>query len=414
MNTAKPEFVVFYAWQSDRPGNRNRYLIQEAATDAATRINDDPASPYIVRIDQDTLGVPGLCDIPATILEKIDSADAFLCDLTYVATSVREGDGDDVCEPRYCSNPNVLFELGYAFRSMGYERVLCVMNEHYGPVTSQIFDIKHRRFPLAYSLSPDSSSRREVKTQLSKQFEEAIRAVFSQGTRAAGSHVDRVPEIRRSFESRVRGGNFHRLIRRAGAITISIIPAAGMRIEPEILQRQLVPPPSQGRNVGWNPEVRASSVISPKEIRGERCGVTELRDDGVVLASDTFVLDPSFHPNKERVVASSTMESLLFVSTQRFLETLRKLSAPLPWTICISLLEVRDYWLFASNVDASRKPFPDSDIVADPIVVRNADEADDLQTVRRLLRPAIDFIWREFGFPSCWHYDSNGEYRDDR
>jgi hypothetical protein len=30
---SRPEFVVFYAWQSDRPGNRNRYLIQEAAAE---------------------------------------------------------------------------------------------------------------------------------------------------------------------------------------------------------------------------------------------------------------------------------------------------------------------------------------------------------------------------------------------
>ena len=58
------------------------------------QINADPSSPYNVRIDHDTLGVPGLCDIPATILDKIDSADGFLCDLTYVAaTQPEEGGG---------------------------------------------------------------------------------------------------------------------------------------------------------------------------------------------------------------------------------------------------------------------------------------------------------------------------------
>jgi hypothetical protein len=145
----KPDFVIFYAWQSDRPGSKNRYFIQEAASEAAVQLNTEPLCQYAIRIDQDTSGEPGLCDIPVTILKKIDLADAFLCDLTYIAESVAEEDAEDF-EPRLCSNPNVLFEPGYAFRSMGPERVICVMNEAHGRVASQIFDLAHRRFPIAY------------------------------------------------------------------------------------------------------------------------------------------------------------------------------------------------------------------------------------------------------------------------
>jgi hypothetical protein len=46
MSASKAEFVVFYAWQSDRPGSRNRHFIQEAAIGAAAKLNADPASPY--------------------------------------------------------------------------------------------------------------------------------------------------------------------------------------------------------------------------------------------------------------------------------------------------------------------------------------------------------------------------------
>ena len=104
----RPEFVIFYAWQSDRPGNGNHYLIQEAATQAAEAINGDALSPYAIRIDQDTQGVPGLCDIPATILAKIDAADGFLCDLTYVA-STQKSAGDEENFERACARIQMCF-----------------------------------------------------------------------------------------------------------------------------------------------------------------------------------------------------------------------------------------------------------------------------------------------------------------
>ncbi len=161
MSASKAEFVVFYAWQSDRPPSRNRYFIEEAASEAAAKLNADPACPYTIRIDQDTQGVPGLCDIPATILKKIDAADAFLCDLTYIAASDRDGDNkEDDIEPRLCSNPNVLFELGYAFKTMEDKRLICVMNEHYGPAAKQIFDLAHRRFPIAFRLPNEALSQK--------------------------------------------------------------------------------------------------------------------------------------------------------------------------------------------------------------------------------------------------------------
>src|SRR5579872_5393227 len=83
----RTQFTVFYAWQSDRPTNSHRRFIREALDKTADRINADRSCPFKVQIDQDTQGVPGLCDIPATILQKIGSADAFVADLTYIATS---------------------------------------------------------------------------------------------------------------------------------------------------------------------------------------------------------------------------------------------------------------------------------------------------------------------------------------
>jgi hypothetical protein len=170
--------TVFYAWQSDRPSSSNRRFIREALDMVVTRIAADRTCAFTIRIDQDTDGVPGLCDIPSTILHKIAKADALVADLTYIAKS--EADLEAANEtPRYCSNPNVLFELGYAFHAIGWERLICVMNEKYGPRTEQIFDLDHRRHPIAFTLPGDKQSRQNVLASLSDSLEGAIRSVFS-------------------------------------------------------------------------------------------------------------------------------------------------------------------------------------------------------------------------------------------
>jgi hypothetical protein len=407
MSASKAEFVIFYAWQSDRPGGRNRYFIQEAAAEAAAQMNADPACPYSVRIDQDTQGVPGLCDIPATILGKIDAADAFLCDLTYVAKSEVETDVESDSQPRLCSNPNILFELGYAFHVMGAERILCVMNEHYGPVADQIFDLAHRRFPLAYRLPDEALSRKEVAAGLADSLAFAVRALLPMGRRADIHAVDRVAAIRREHESRVRTGAFHGLVRRVGAIALAVIPAQATQISHDELRLQHIPPPGR---IGWNPAIRGNSAISLGEMDDERCSIAEMRTDGVILGADAWVLDPAFHPSKESFVPSSATESVIISAAAKYLEALHKLNAPLPWTICVSLLEVKNYCLYVSDAQTNCQPFPDVDICPEPIVLSTLSGPLDWQQVARVLRPAIDFIWREFGFPGSFNYTQDGLY----
>jgi len=172
----KDTFTIFYAWQSDHPGGQCRHLIAESLNAAANVISDDSSVPFCIEVDQDTKGVPGLCDIPAAILAKIEKCDALVADLTYVSKSSADS-------PRFCSNPNVLFEVGFAFHAIQPERLILVMNEHHGPKTNQIFDLDHRRHPVAYSF-PGEYSRGEVIGRLAKDLELAIRPIVSLGRRA--------------------------------------------------------------------------------------------------------------------------------------------------------------------------------------------------------------------------------------
>jgi hypothetical protein len=96
---------IFYSWQSDLPNATNRGFILRALGDASAAIGKDLSVDERPEVDRDTQGVPGAPDIAQTIFEKIDTAQAFVADVSIVTTAE---------ESRPSPNPNVLIELGYA------------------------------------------------------------------------------------------------------------------------------------------------------------------------------------------------------------------------------------------------------------------------------------------------------------
>jgi hypothetical protein len=101
--------TIFYAWQAQRPGKYNRYLIEEALERALKELEQDNEEPVEFTLDQDARGVFGSPEISTTILAKIDDCAVFAADVTPVGTLING---------KPTPNPNVLFELGYAWRTM--------------------------------------------------------------------------------------------------------------------------------------------------------------------------------------------------------------------------------------------------------------------------------------------------------
>jgi hypothetical protein len=84
------EARVFFSWQSDRLAREGKNLIERALDIATKRISkdlqieEDPRDP--LKLDKDTLDVPGSPPIFDTIRQKIDRAAVFVADLTFVST----------------------------------------------------------------------------------------------------------------------------------------------------------------------------------------------------------------------------------------------------------------------------------------------------------------------------------------
>ena len=171
-----------------------------------------------------------------------------------------------------------------------------------------------------------------VKADLTAFIQTAIRQIFPLGRTAEVAAADRMPELRSKFEAQIREGSFHGLIRRKSAIAIAVVPALGKKYESQDLRKQNVPPP--GKN-GWNTEIRGHSVLSVASQNNERCSIAAFHYYGVILAADTWVLDPAFHPEKEPIVPAPATESAIITAVASYLRALRAMEAPLPWQIWI-------------------------------------------------------------------------------
>ena len=143
------DWKVFYSWQSDLHNSINRGFIQDALERAAKAIRQDVSIKVEPVIDRDTAGVPGSPDIANTIFAKIDRSQVFACDVSIINV-------EDKARPT--PNPNVLIELGYAFKTLTSERIMMIMNTAFGDPKLLPFDLSKKRV-IRYHLEEGSSEK---------------------------------------------------------------------------------------------------------------------------------------------------------------------------------------------------------------------------------------------------------------
>jgi hypothetical protein len=165
--------AVFYAWQSDRPRKTTRDLIRSCASAAISKLAATGPLTDALRLDHDTQSKSGTPPIAQTIFQKIRTAAVFIADVTFI-DDIKNDKGR--IQKRIC-NDNVMIELGYAAATIGWDRIILVMNEHYGSPSDLPFDLRNHRFPISYRLGPESE--KNCSEQLTAQITMAIRDCIS-------------------------------------------------------------------------------------------------------------------------------------------------------------------------------------------------------------------------------------------
>ena len=164
------KFKIFYSWQSDLPGNKTRNFIRECIDEAIDLAQESEAIE--AERDEATTGITGSPNIVTTLFSKIDDCDLFIADLSLCFTENQK-------KEKKSPNPNVLLELGYAVKTLGWERVICLCNTDFGD--KYPFDIAHNRIT---DFSLEGKSKKEVKGDIAKIILINIRDIRKQPLRA--------------------------------------------------------------------------------------------------------------------------------------------------------------------------------------------------------------------------------------
>ena len=160
---------IFYSWQSDLPNNTNRSFLMDCINDALQTTKNITPFSIELALDRDTKDETGTPDILDTIFFKIQRAKMFLADISIINSDYLG---------RKTPNPNVLIELGYAARVLGWDKIICLYNLDYGTINDLPFDLRQRR-PLTYSLK--DKNRKSILNIISKVISDTIIKLHGSG-----------------------------------------------------------------------------------------------------------------------------------------------------------------------------------------------------------------------------------------
>lgn len=153
--------IVFFSWQSDLDAKTNRNVISGCLRDICKKNS--------LIFDEATNERCGSPDIASTIEEKIRNADIFVADVTIINAGAAS---------KTTPNPNVLFELGIAQATLGWDRIILIVNTAYAPISDLPFDIKSHR-ALGYSLSPQDAVGLSNKQKTTRIYESLKNGILS-------------------------------------------------------------------------------------------------------------------------------------------------------------------------------------------------------------------------------------------
>lgn len=226
------ERTIFYSWQSDLPNKTNRGFIESCLERAIKELSNE-ISPLTLElnIDRDTKSVIGTPDISDTIFQKISRSKLFIADV-----SIINSESDD----RKCPNPNVLIELGFAVRVLGWEKVFCFYNTDYGSIDDLPFDLRQRR-PLQYSL--EGKNKADERKRITKIVKDSILQLHRNGS--LYSKIDDYFKEKVDTELLTIGGHLGKMIfgyqeKSAPELMQLLINLSDKEIEEKIKKKKLI------------------------------------------------------------------------------------------------------------------------------------------------------------------------------
>lgn len=451
------QFTLFYAWQSDTDSKSNHYFIRDVLKKALKKLGKENLVEA-PRLDHDTQGVPGTPDIANTIFEKIRSASMIVADLTFIDEVAEESE-------KRIPNPNVLIELGYALSELGWERIICVMNSHFGNAKDLPFDLQNRRWPITYHLSPEAmpEDRAKQKEELSKRLFDAVKIIakltptaqkqdlservhmLEQIASASSSLISQLSRIEEKVMSidttnnqmvgieenigvksrcelidRITNNAFENISIEQGLLVITIAPENSLdslillqNYEHQI-KTQLVPLYS----IGWDFHRYGDRFVTYSKLSDKKDSVCEITDKGFINAvgHEVISVNKMYFKTKEihkdvHFIPSIAYEKNIIEAVQSYLSLYTELEISPPFIVSVGMINLQKSALVVgAGISDYGRISDENEILPPPVKISETVEIETRQGVARLLRPAFDYIWREYNYPCSLNYSESGEW----
>lgn len=157
------EVTTFFSWQSDVQGQDS--FIRTALGSATSKLENERLKIINEEATRNNAGSP---DIVNTIINKIQSSDVFIADITII--NAETGDNN-----RRMPNPNVMFELGFAVALLGWQRIILLNNSRVAVEENLPFDIRNHRVTSFSAQAYNESEKGNLRSTL----ESAINTILT-------------------------------------------------------------------------------------------------------------------------------------------------------------------------------------------------------------------------------------------
>lgn len=173
------KLILFYSWQTTTDTKYNKSFIKDCINKSVNKLKNKLEFKGVeFEIQEGVTTEPGSVPVASQITDvRIPNCDIFIADLTVVNHSFPKEIPQEYhallrSNVKPSPNPNVLIEYGVAYRELGSEKIIGVMNSHFGSPKENSdnlpFDLRHLRYPIEFLYSEDSKA--EDKEKIKKEF----------------------------------------------------------------------------------------------------------------------------------------------------------------------------------------------------------------------------------------------------
>lgn len=172
---------------------------------------------------------------------------------------------------------------------------------------------------------------------------------------------------------------------------------------------------------GWNPGTYGDRVVTVSNPKSTIDAVTEITPHGIINATGHEIISAAMEhfsilaPETTKdtdVIPILSVEDSAIETVSRYCQALINLGVRGPLLVGIAIINLRKSILFVGPRHSSfgSRVYEGDKIIPPPVEIPEGVDFQDTQPVAKALRPAFDYIWREYNYPRSLNYGATGEW----